>query len=106
MTTQDATDPPDQAVELTKLWECFKDEPVFLEAIEAFDTLLEEADNHDKVKAYHKIMQCIIDDGCLWHLFPHYTKCITQPKAEELAAMIYREGGHFSQEAVWIMMLD
>lgn len=112
MWTENA-DEPSQV--LSALSERFRDEPMFLEVIEAFNTLQGNASDRDKARARHRTSRYIIDQGRLWRLFPHRThdcrarhrvECITWSEAQALAHKIHTEGGHFGRESVRTSMLD
>ena len=117
MNVTDTTDPSldENAKDLELLRDRFQNEPMFLEVIDSFSTLSQDADERDKAKARHKITQYVIDSGRLWRLFPHRTsdrrvrhrvECVTKQEAEKLATSIHEKQGHFGRESIRTAMLD
>jgi hypothetical protein len=96
-----------------KLRTRFADKPVFQEVIEAIYNLDGDKDPREKKRARHRASQYIIENGRLWRLkggtaarARAKVECITKKEAEELAARVHAEGGHWGRDAIKIALLD
>lgn len=91
----------------------FKEEPVFLEAIEALRILETPGDDKSKGRAQHKAGMYMIDDNKLWKVGGNKgirerarVECVTKVEATELARVQHAEGGHWGQDAVKLALMD
>lgn len=93
--------------EVAHLRERFKDEPIFLEVVEA----LFELDQGKSIKiwkrAQHRASEYLIDDGKLWRVARgHHNRartkveCVTKEEAKVLAGKEHMEKGHWGRDAV------
>ncbi|EMD32111.1 hypothetical protein CERSUDRAFT_36369, partial [Gelatoporia subvermispora B] len=95
----------------------FRDEPLFLEVIQAIQALQESLDtspeNPALRRARHHASQYMIDSGKLWKLFggarararPR-VECVPRSEAVLLAREQHMTGGHWGRDAIKLALLD
>ena len=105
------SDPASQ--EATHLRERFKDEPIFLEVVEALLELDQGKDAKLRRRARHRASEYLIEDGRLWRLAGgHQTRgrarveCITKDEAKVLAEKEHAERGHWGRDSVKKALMD
>ena len=105
------TDPT--APEVVQLRERFKDEPIFLEVIDALLNLDHGKDVRLRKRARHRASEYLMENNRLWKLAGgHHTRarakveCITKTEAIALAQKEHTEGGHWGRDAVKKALMD
>jgi hypothetical protein len=99
--------------EQTNLWECFANEPVFLNVIDAMNNIDHGKHMRDKCRARHCMLGYQIEDGHLYRIGdgkstrtrPHL-ECVTWEEAVELVRIEHEKGGHFRRDLIKILLLD
>jgi hypothetical protein len=106
--TTDPTTP-----EVVQLRERFKDEPLFLEVIEALLELDHGKTIRLRKRARHRASEYSIADNRLWKVAGgHHTRarpkveCVTKTEAINLAQKEHNEGGHWGRDAVKKTLMD
>lgn len=94
------TDPTDPVV--TQLRERFKEEPIFLEVIEALLDLDQGKSVRIRKRARHRASEYLIEDGRLWRTGGGHrsrarakVECVTRLEATDLAKKEHEERGHW-----------
>ena len=105
------TDP--STPEVIQLRDRFKDEPVFLEVIEALLDLDHGKSIRVRKRARHRASEYMIDSGKLWRVAGgHHNRarakveCITRNEATELAQKEHSERGHWGRDAIKKALMD
>jgi hypothetical protein len=95
------------------LRERFKDEPIFLEVVEAILELDQGKTLWNRKKARHRASQYLIEDGKLWRIGGGAKvrgrakrECVTCPEARELARIEHETQGHWHRDSIKIALLD
>ena len=106
--TTDPTTP-----EVIQLQERFKNEPIFLEVINALLDLDHGKDVRTRKRARHRASEYLIEDNRLWRLAGgHQTRgrakveCITRDEAKVLAQKEHEERGHWGRDSVKKALMD
>lgn len=97
----------------TNLRERFKNEPIFLEVVEALFELDQGKDVKLRKRARHRASEYLIDGGRLWRVAGgHHNRartkveCVTKDEAKTLAEKEHRERGHWGRDAVKKSLMD
>ena len=105
------TDPA--APEVVQLRERFKDEPIFLEVIDALLDLDHNKNIRLRKRARHRASEYLIDDNRLWRVAGgHSTRarakveCITREEATALAQKEHEGKGHWGRDAIKKALID
>ena len=104
----------DESTDLTVLKERFKDEPLYLDIINAIIGLLShEAMVREKKRAQHRKTQYMLEDGKLWFVGGGSSmrararrECVLRAEAVELAKLEHEQGGHWHRDAMKLALLD
>jgi hypothetical protein len=95
------------------LRERFKEEPVYLEVIDAILELDFGSSMQARKRARHRATQYFIEEGKLWRLgsgIPTRARgrreCITRAEARVQAADAHANGGHFHRDSVKLALMD
>jgi hypothetical protein len=106
--TTDPTTP-----EVVQLRDRFKDEPIFLEVIDALLDLDHGKDIRLRKRARHRASEYLMDDNKLWKIAGgHHTRarakveCITKAEATALAEKEHAEKGHWGRDAIKKALMD
>ena len=99
--------------EMTKLKECFKNEPIFSEVVDALLELDQGNSLKQRKRARHRASEYMIEDGKLWRIAGGHmararprVECISQEEATELARKEHLENGHWQRDAIKKSLLD
>jgi hypothetical protein len=105
------TDPT--SPEVSSLRERFKEEPIFLEVVEALFEIDQNKDVKIRKRARHRASEYLIDDNKLWRVAGgHHNRartrveCITKEEARELAGKEHAEKGHWGRDAIKKSLMD
>ena len=105
------TDPTLPSV--SSLREHFKNEPIFLEVVEALLQLDQGKDVKTRKRAQHRASQYLISDGKLWRIAGGHqgraqtkVECVTKDEARALAEKEHAEKGHWGWDTIKKLMLD
>jgi len=100
--------------DLTVLKERFKDEPLFLDVVDAIiGVSLGDATVWEKKGVQHRKTQYMLEDGKLWFVgggsgtqarVRH--ECVSRTEAVELAQLEHEQGGHWHQDAIKLALTD
>ena len=103
-----------ESLDLTVLQERFKDEPLFLDVIDAIVGL--SSNNvtvQEKKRAQHRKTQYMLDEGKLWFVgggsgtrARARRKCVSRVEAVELAWLEHEQGGHWHRDAIKLALAD
>jgi hypothetical protein len=106
--TTDPTSP-----EVASLKDRFKNEPLFLEVVEALFELDQGKDIRLRKRARHRASEYLIDGGRLWRVAGgHHNRartkveCVTRDEAKALAEKEHTERGHWGRDAVKKSLMD
>ena len=99
------TSPSDpQAIQLR---ECFKEEPIFLEVVDALLEIDQGKDIRLKRRARHRALNYLIEDGRLWRVAGGHqnrarpkVECITKDEATNMTEKHHSEKGHWGRDAI------
>ena len=99
--------------EVAKLQECFNDEPIFAEVIDAILEMDQSASLWQKKCTQHRVSEYTIEDRKLWCITGgHSTRarsrveCITREEATQLAKQEHKSNGHWQHDLVKKSLLD
>ena len=105
------TDPTLPAI--SNLRERFKDEPIFLEVVEALLQLDQGKDIKARKRARHRASEYLINDGKLWRVAGGHqgraqtkVECVTKDEARALAEKEHEEKGHWGRDAINKSLMD
>ncbi|OJT14782.1 Retrovirus-related Pol polyprotein from transposon 297, partial [Trametes pubescens] len=91
----------------------FRDEPLFIEVIQAIMNTTETTDERKAKRARHRAEQYSIDDGKLWRTkggtkarAQARIECITKAEAVERAREQHTQQGHWGRDAIKIALMD
>jgi transposase InsO family protein len=100
-------------LEMAKLRERFKDEPIFAEVIDAMLEMDQGTNLRQKKRARHRASEYMIKDGKLWRVAGgHSTRakskveCVTREEATQLAREEHKSKGHWQRDSVKKSLLD
>ena len=106
--TADTTTP-----EMARLQECFKEEPIFAEVIDAILELDQGTSLQLRKRARHRATEYMIEEGKLWRVAGgHSTRarskveCITREEATQLAKTEHKTNKHWQRDSVKKSLLD
>jgi transposase InsO family protein len=99
---------------LTTLKERFKEEPLYLDVIDAIIGLSSHnATVKEKKRAQHRKSQYMLEDGKLWFVgggsgtrARARRECVSRAEAIELAKAEHEQGGHWHRDAMKLALLD
>ena len=106
--TTDSTIP-----EIIHLRDRFKDEPLFLEVVEAICNLDQDKNAKVRKRARHRASEYLIEDSRLWRVAGGHrnrsqakVECVTKEEATALAQKEHEEGGHWGRDAIKKALMD
>ncbi|CAK5275949.1 unnamed protein product [Mycena citricolor] len=96
-----------------KLWERFKDEPMYQEVVDALTEMDLGSSLADRKRARHRALQYFIEEGQLWRAGGgtvvrgrSWRECLTREEARQKAVDVHAKGGHFHRDAVKLALMD
>ncbi|KAI0324252.1 hypothetical protein GY45DRAFT_1230895, partial [Cubamyces sp. BRFM 1775] len=96
-----------------KLLHRFREEPVFVEVIQAIMNMDGDEDERKRRRARHRAEQYSIDNGKLWRIRGgtttrgrHRTECITKKETVEKAREVHQNQGHWGRDVIKITLMD
>ena len=99
--------------EAVQLKERFKEEPIFLEVIDALLNLDQGKSIRLRKRARHRASEYMIEDSRLWRIAGGHrnrakakTECVTKIEATELAQKQHTENGHWGRDATKKALMD
>ena len=100
--------------DLTVLKDRFKDEPLYLDVLDAILGLSSrDATIREKKRAQHRKSQYMLEDGKLWFVgggsgtrARARRECVSKVEAVELARVEHEQGGHWHRDAIKMALLD
>ncbi|EDR00268.1 uncharacterized protein LACBIDRAFT_314463 [Laccaria bicolor S238N-H82] len=100
--------------DLTTLKERFKNEPLYLDVIDAIVGLSSEGTTiWERKRAQHRKTQYMLEDGKLWFIgggsgarARARRECISKVEAVEQAKREHEQGGHWHRDSVKLALLD
>ncbi|KIK14934.1 hypothetical protein PISMIDRAFT_67245, partial [Pisolithus microcarpus 441] len=87
------------------LRERFKQEPLFLEVIDAILNTDTDAPIRNRSRAWHRASQYLVDQGKLWRIHGG-TSIRPRHKTEKEAKRLHESGGHWGRDALKIAITD
>ena len=95
------------------LRERFKEEPLFLDVLDALEGVKRSRNLREQKRAQHRALNYMVEDNKLWHLAggtrararPRQ-ECVTQAEATQLAREEHEKGGHWHRDSIKIALLD
>ena len=91
----------------------FKDEPIFLEVVEALFELDQGKNVKLRKRARHRASEYIVDNGKLWKIAGGHhgrartkVECVTKEEAKALAIVEHSEKGHWGRDAIKKSLMD
>lgn len=101
------------SIEELDLCECFKDEHIFLEVIDAILELDRGTKLRDRIRARHRAKMYAIEDGKLWHIGGGVTaracdrrEVVTKAEAVELARKEHEGKGYWHRDSIKITLMN
>ncbi|KIJ93684.1 hypothetical protein K443DRAFT_59601, partial [Laccaria amethystina LaAM-08-1] len=100
--------------DLTVLKERFKDEPLYLDVLDAITGFSSrETTVREKKRAQHRKTQYALNEGKLWFIgggsgtrARARRECVSKVEAVELARAEHEQGGHWHRDAIKMALLD
>ena len=99
--------------EMTNLRERFKNEPIFIEVVDALLELDQGSSLKRRKRARHRASEYMIAEGKLWRVAGGHqerararVECVSQKEATELAKEEHMKGGHWQRDAIKKSLLD
>ncbi|KJA13084.1 hypothetical protein HYPSUDRAFT_151970, partial [Hypholoma sublateritium FD-334 SS-4] len=91
----------------------FKNEPLYLDVIDALENLTSNASVCTKAQSCHCTLQYMIEDGKLWFVAGGTKlractrlECVLQSEAVELARPEHEQNGHWYRDGIKIALMD
>lgn len=99
--------------DITGLKSRFADVPVFLQAVEALETIAAGVDDKEMRWAKHKAAEYMIEGGKLWHVGGGRSRrararveCITPAEMRTAAEREHHDGGHLGRDSMKLKLTD
>jgi hypothetical protein len=91
----------------------FKEEPIFLEVIEALCGLDSDRTERERRQVQHRALGYIIEDRHLWRIADGKSahtrarvECVTQQEAVALAKEVHANNGHWGRDHIKLQLMD
>ncbi|KAG2739639.1 hypothetical protein P692DRAFT_201668005, partial [Suillus brevipes Sb2] len=98
---------------VTELCNRFKEEPLFLEIIEALFSLDSDKPERERRRAKHRALGYIVEDGRLWRIADGKStrararvECVTKKEAMVLAKEAHENNGHWGRDLTKLQLMD
>ena len=98
---------------MSQIRERFKDEPIFLEVIEALLDLDQGKSAKLRKRARHRASEYLVNEGKLWRVAGGHhgqactrVECVTKEEAKTLAEKEHIHGGYWGRDAIKKFLMD